>query len=140
MKITDIPGYLPLRPDPRLQKLFQSNAEAMVGPGMVSVVSDLHSRGGSTDMGDLSHIMPVCHPYTGGAIGAGHSCDYIINDYESAVVNPAKIMAMVVVDLLANAAENAKAVIAQASHPMDAQRYVSLQSQRAQVIEFDGTV
>ena len=54
------------------------------------------------------------------------------------MVNPAKIMAMVAIDLLADGAQQAKAVLAQARPPMDAQHYVSYQRQRAEIIEFDG--
>ena len=61
-------------------------------------------------MGDLSHLIPVCHPYASGAVGAGHSKDYVVEDYEAAVVNPAKIMAMVVIDLLAEGAVKGKEV------------------------------
>ena len=138
VRITDIPGYLPMRSDPLLQELFHSNASELVGEERVTVMPGRRNRGGSTDMGDLSHIMPVCHPYTGGATGPGHSMDYMINDYERAVIVPAKIMAMVAIDLLAEGAERAKAVLAQSKPPMDAKRYISYQRQRAQVVDFDG--
>ena len=52
-------------------------------------------------MGDLSQIMPVIHPYTMAATGGGHGVDYLIQDYVQAVINPAKAMAMTVIDLLA---------------------------------------
>ena len=51
-------------------------------------------------MGDLSQIMPIIHPRSGGAIGAGHGNDYYIDDYYKSVINPAKSMAMTVIDLL----------------------------------------
>ena len=138
VKITNIPGYMPLRHDPMLQELFQSNATQLLGSDRVVVVPSRRNRGGSTDMGDLSNIMPVCHPYAAGASGPGHSKDYLITDYQRAVINPAKIMAMVAIDLLADGAETANSVLAQAKNPMDAQRYVSFQRQRAEVFEFDG--
>ena len=65
---------------------------------------DLGHRSGSTDMGDLSQIMPAIHPYAGGARGQGHGSDYEIVDYETAAVVPAKAMAMTVIDLLADGA------------------------------------
>ena len=138
VKITNIPGYLPMRHDPMMQGLFQSNASGLLGPERVAVIPGRRNRGGSTDMGDLSHVMPVCHPYAGGATGPGHSKNYIIADYEKAVINPAKIMAMVAIDLLAEDAEQAHGVLDQAKLPMDAKRYVTYQRQRAEVIDFDG--
>jgi len=57
-------------------------------------------RTGSTDMGDLSQVIPVLHPYMGGARGAGHAADYEIVDPHLAYVMPARAMAAMVVDLL----------------------------------------
>ena len=89
-------------------------------------------------MGDLSHIMPACHPYTSGAEGPGHSKEYVITDYEKAVVNPAKVMAMVIIDLLADNARQAKEVTANHRPAMTRDAYVRLQRDRARIVEFDG--
>lgn len=89
-------------------------------------------------MGDLSQIMPVCHPYAAGATGPGHSKQYSISDYEQAVLNPARIMAMVVIDLLAEGAAKAREIIANATPAMTKEEYVSLQRSRATVEQFDG--
>ena len=35
----------------------------------------------STDMGDLSQIMPVIHPYVAAATGNAHGADYVVQDY-----------------------------------------------------------
>ena len=136
VKITNIPGYLPMRHDNRLLELFQQNATDLLGESNVMVMSPRRNRGGSTDMGDLSQLMPVCHPYTAGAVGAGHSKDYLITDYESAVVNPAKIMAMVVIDLLADGGVKGTEIV-QAHRPaMKKAAYLRFQRERAEVIEF----
>jgi hypothetical protein len=89
-------------------------------------------------MGDLSHLMPACHPYAAGAVGPGHSSEYIITDYESAVIVPAKIMAMVVIDLLADGAKRAKEVKANHRPLMTKLAYVKFQRERAEITEFDG--
>ena len=138
VEITNIPGYLPMRQDTILQELFRRNSIELMGEGSVIVMPTRRNRGGSTDMGDLSQLIPACHPYTGGAVGAGHSKEYLINDYELAVVNPAKIMAMVVIDLLAGDAVKAKETV-EAHHPsMSKQTYLNFQRSQAQVIHFDG--
>jgi hypothetical protein len=81
-------------------------------------------------MGDLSQIMPVIHPYTTAATGTGHGADYIIQDYVQAVVNPAKAMAMTVIDLLTNGAEKARKVLATTPPPMSKRQYLDLQDSR----------
>ena len=97
IEIEEIPGYLPYRGDKDLESLFSDNAAQLVGIQSVGVGE--HS-GGSTDMGDVSHIIPSLHPYIGGVKGGGHSRDYIITDPKLAYVESAKMMAMTVVDLL----------------------------------------
>ena len=87
-------------------------------------------RGGSTDMGDLSHIMPAIHPYTGGAVGMGHGTDYAVRDYEQAVIRPAKAMAMAAIDLLANGATKGLEVLARSRPPLTKQAYLDLQDSR----------
>ncbi len=138
VKITNIPGYLPMKHDTHLQELFRQNASALLGTARTLVIPGRRNRGGSTDMGDLSHLMPVCHPYTAGAVGSGHSKEYLITDYEMAVVNPAKIMAMVVIDLLAEGAAKAKEVTGSHRPAMKKAAYLRFQRERAEVIEYDG--
>jgi len=139
VNITTIPGYLPMRHDTKLQDIFRRTAVDLLGEPATLVMPARRNRGGSTDMGDLSHLMPACHPYAAGAVGPGHSSEYIITDYESAVIVPAKIMAMVVIDLLANGATKAKEVKANHRPLMSKQSYVKFQRERAEVSEFDGT-
>lgn len=107
VEITTLPGYLPLSHDPTLIQLFRANAAAVVGP---ENVRERGHGGGSTDMGDISHILPSVHPYAGGATGAGHGADYRIVDYALAVANPAKAIAMTTIDLLADGGRQARRV------------------------------
>ena len=138
VEITTIPGYLPMRHDTKLQDIFRRTAIDLIGEHATLVMPTRRNRGGSTDMGDLSHIMPSCHPYTAGAVGPGHSSEYLITDYESAVINPAKIMAMVTIDLLADGAKQAKEVKANHRPLLSKQSYVKFQRARAETIVFDG--
>ena len=64
----------------------------------------MEHRTGSTDMGDISQIMPAIHPYVGGATGLGHGADYVVRNYQLAVITAAKAMAATAVDLLADGA------------------------------------
>jgi len=72
-------------------------------------------------------VVPVVHPYMGGARGTGHSADYEIVDKHLAYVMPARAMAAMVVDLLWDRAAGAGEVIAGALPGMTRQSYVDFQ-------------
>lgn len=110
VEITTLPGYLPLFQDPHLCEIFLANGAELVGRENARYSS--YAGGGSTDMGDLAHIMPALHPYAAGATGTGHGADFAIADYEKSVVTPAKALAMTVIDLLAGDAATANEVLA----------------------------
>jgi len=128
--IVTIPGYLPMQNNAALMDLFKGNATQLVGESQVKTHPSTLNRGGSTDMGDLSHVMPVVHPYTGGATGTGHGIDYIVQNYEQAVLAPAKAMAMSVIDLLTGDAAKAREVLAKSPPTMTKTQYVALQNSR----------
>ena len=121
--ITTLPGYLPIRHDAAMLELYRANAEALVGKDQVT---ELGHRPGSTDMGDVSQIMPIIHPYVRAATGRAHGDDYIIDDYELGVITGAKAMAMTVVDLLSDGARRAREIKDMYKAPMTARDYLSL--------------
>ncbi|MBR5445756.1 MAG: amidohydrolase [Clostridia bacterium] len=88
IEIVDAPGYGPLRNAPAMMKLAKEAGELVIPEYPMSV--DDHIGSGSTDMGDLSAIMPVIHPYCGGAQGKSHGNDYCITDPVAACVDCAK--------------------------------------------------
>ena len=139
VSITNIPGYLPMRHDNKMQELFRENASNLLGESSILVMPSRRNRGGSTDMGDLSQMMPVCHPYAGGAVGAGHSKDYTVIDYEQAVINPAKIMAMVAIDLMAEGGTKGNEVVKTHRPTMRKAAYLRFQRERAEVVQFNGS-
>ncbi len=91
-------------------------------------------------MGDLSQIIPSCHPYTSGAVGAGHSKEYIIKDYESSVITPAKLLAMATIDLLATNGGKAQEVVSTHIPNMTKESYLRLQRDNATEVYFDGAM
>ena len=66
---------------------------------------------GSTDMGDVSCLMPVIHPYVPGASGKGHGKDYEITNPDLACSMSAKWQIMMLRLLLENGAERANKII-----------------------------
>ena len=138
VEIITIPGYLPMVNNEMMMDMFKENATQLVGAAEVGTHPSDRNRGGSTDMGDLSQIMPIVHPYTKAATGTGHGTDYVIDDYEQAVINPAKAMAMSVIDLLYGDAEKGKEIIAKSQPNMTKGQYLALQDQRLSEEVYEG--
>ena len=138
VNIVTIPGYLPLIHSEMMLDTFKMNAARLVGGSNVVSHSNDRNPGGSTDMGDLSHIMPVIHPYTRAAAGSGHGGDYLIEDYEQAVINPAKAMAMTAIDLLAGNGDKAREVLAKSPQRMTKEQYLAFQAQRLSEELYEG--
>ncbi len=99
VQINELPGYLPLKQNKELGELFADNIGHFIGNE--NVIRDVDMCG-STDMGDLSTIMPVIQPTMGGFQGQAHSKEFEIVDKEAAYILPAKAMAMTIIDLLSN--------------------------------------
>ncbi len=132
--IQTIPGYLPLTQNSGMADVFKLNAEGLVGTPNVGYVGH---RTGSTDMGDISHLMPAIHPYVGGATGLGHGANYVVEDYSLAVISAAKAMAGTVVDLLADGAGSAGRIIAGHRPEMSRQEYLRFMRNLAKEETFD---
>jgi len=121
VKITTIPGYMPLVKHQAFWDMYRPNAAEVVGEDNVSNIGHMT---GSSDIGDVSQIMPAIHPFSGGVTGTSHGSDYLIQDYEIAVINPAKAMAMTVIDLLYNDGAGAKEILAKCKPPMTKTEYL----------------
>ena len=65
---------------------------------------------GSTDMGDLSNIIPAIQPTLGGFKGALHSKDFTISDKELVYITASKILACTVYDLIKDNGKTAKTI------------------------------
>ncbi len=109
--ITDIPGYAPLCNDKNMIALTLEAAEAAIPEYEMKAGHGFGS--GSTDMGDLSCIMPVIHPYAGGAAGTSHGNDFQIADPVAACIASAKLQLSMLSLLLSNGAERAKKIVAE---------------------------
>ncbi len=123
VEITTLPGYLPIRSDESMLELYGQNAAGLVGK---TKVRRLGHRTGSTDMGDVSQLMPVIHPYVVAATGNGHGIDYVVQNYDLGVLTGAKAMAMTVIDLLFDGAKNARRIAGEYRAPLTRESYLNL--------------
>lgn len=123
VEITTLPGYLPIQSDESMLQLYGQNAANLVGKARVR---RLGHRTGSTDMGDVSQLMPVIHPYVIAATGDGHGIDYVVQNYELGVLTGAKAMAMTVIDLLFDGANNARRIAGEYRAPLTRESYLGL--------------
>lgn len=97
VEIETIPGYMPLRSNKTLAGIYEQNLK-ILHPD--AVLRNSGHRASSTDMGDLSCVIPALHAYSSGVEGKFHSCEFHVADPVKACVEPAKVMAMCVVDLM----------------------------------------
>ncbi|QQY79982.1 amidohydrolase [Keratinibaculum paraultunense] len=123
VKILDIPGYLPLFQDTNLSNIFEQNVSNLVEYENIIKGVDMI---GSTDIGDLSHIIPVIQPTMGGYEGSAHGADFKIYDPYMAYIIPAKAMAMTVIDLLYEDGKIGKDIIKNFKPKLTKQEYLRL--------------
>jgi len=135
VKIQTIPGYMPLQQHKGMAEIFRANAVDLVGEANVSYVNH---RGGSTDMGDISHLMPVIHPYIGGAVGLGHGATYVIEDYSLAVIKGAKALAYMVIDMLGDNASQGNSIVGGQRPDMTIPEYLKFMRNLASEETFKG--
>jgi amidohydrolase len=135
VEIETLPGYMPMTCDATMTKMYRENAAALVGADNFRQIGH---RTGSTDMGDLSMVMPVLHPYMGGATGSGHGADYMIVDLQLAYLGTAKGLAGMVIDLLAEGATGAKEVLKSNKPPMTREQYLTFQRGLAKREVYEG--
>lgn len=107
--IIDKPGYAPLVNNEDMRKLLKEASNEIIPEEDFKLLDSYGT--GSTDMGDLSLIMPTIHPYCGGVSGTSHGMDYQIADPEKACVKSAKMQVALLTKLLENGAVRAKEII-----------------------------
>ncbi len=96
--------YAPMRNNPTLARLFRQNMQSLGRKVPLSVSSGV----GSTDMGNISQVVPSIHPTVAitPAEVASHSPEFALaaasEDGIKGMLDGAKAMAMTVVDLLAS--------------------------------------
>lgn len=111
IEIKDAFGYAPLNNDDNMIALAKEAAEIAIPEENFKYTNICTSA--STDMGDLSSIMPVVHPYAGGSVGTSHGNNYYIADPEKACIKNAKWQLTMLNLLLRDDAKRAKQIISE---------------------------
>ena len=107
--IHDLAGYLPMKPDENFRAVLRANAEEIFG---AEFVTEGEHAAGSTDMGDVSHLMPVVHPWVGCISGVLHGANYRLTDEKTAFTKTPQVLAGTIVDLLWDDAAEAERICA----------------------------
>src|SRR5699024_297278 len=107
--INSLPGYLPYGPNKPLQEIMHQNLIQLFGEDKV-LKNGAHGCG-SSDVGDVSSILPTLQARIGGASGSPHSDDYRLIDKELAYIGAAKALTLNIIDLLYDKAKQAEKVV-----------------------------
>ena len=122
-KVTTTPGYAVMKDHPVLWTAFEDAVRAL------HPEAEFHSHGtvmSSTDMGDVSQIMPAVHSAIPGAQGTSHGKDYQVKNPEQAYLDNAKILALAAVELLYGDANRGKAIAADRKGLLSIPEYIAM--------------
>ena len=119
-EVQNIFGFMPLIAYDELDDLHQRNVQA-IAPG-APFTRGIY-RPSSTDMGDVSMIIPSLHGYFRGFAGTAHTDDFLAVDPQQAYVDSAKMLAMDAIDLLWGDASCGRKIAA-LKCPMDKKAYL----------------
>ena len=116
-------GYLPLACNKQMNALYAEKAAQLIPADRI--IREMHFKA-STDMGDITHLMPAIHVLTGGVKGSLHAADFEVADYRAAIEIPARIMASTLIDLLSDHAAKMKSIIRDNPPLLTRQAYTNL--------------
>ena len=129
--INNLGGYMPYKSCTELNALHARNLKELNG----GALGNYGHRGSSTDMGDLSMLIPALHAYCAGFTGSPHAKDFVVTDPEKAYIDGAKLLAMDAVELLAGNAEKAREIAA-LPRVMDKETYLKYKEQMNSTEEY----
>jgi amidohydrolase len=107
VEIVNLPGYLPSLVCRGLDEIFAGNMRSLLG---AEAVGEAGHQTGSSDIGDVSHLIPALHAYFRAGRGNLHTEEFAIADTRLAYIESAKGLAMTVVDLLWDGAREGLAI------------------------------
>ena len=114
-------GYQPFNQSYELGEMFASVACEFIGNDNIVRGVDMT---GSSDIGDLSHLLPTIQPMVGGFTGQLHSKEFAASDDYTAYVLPAKIMAVTAIRLLKDGCKLGKEIKSSFTPTMSKDEYL----------------
>lgn len=97
VEVTDKPGNLPFHSDVTMSRCMEQIITDLFGERKIAYAGwDTQS----SDVGDISSLIPVVQHFCMGAVGTQHGEDYYIEDKEKAALNPARVMLCLIYELL----------------------------------------
>ncbi len=133
--VEDTPGQMPLKYNEQLAKAYTENAKLFYKEEEILPYLDTTA---STDMGDISLLMPVLHSLSSGITGGLHSKDYRIVDKEDAYIIPIKIFCCMLIDLLYNGAGEAEKICREHRPEMTKEAYLEMLDSMEKTFIFNG--
>lgn len=121
VEITELPGYLPVRLDQNLCRVFGDNAAQLFPDRKILYVQEM--GGGSSDIGDLANVMPCLQGGMGGFANGFHTKEFRLVNEDMAFIEPAKVLACSVIDLLADNGRKAHEILDSFQSPYTARTY-----------------
>lgn len=122
VEIQTIPGYLPILQDKCLSDKMKEVAEEVLGEGMYGYGVPCV---GSTDMGDLSQLIPIIQPTMGGFLGGLHSAAFKAVDEWKSCEKGGALLSALTYRLLKDDAKEAKEVLSHFKANMTKEEYFS---------------
>ncbi len=118
--IDSVSGYLPLVEDKTLSSVFAHSVSYAMGEDALVEGQEIV---GSTDVGDLSHIIPVIQPSVGGFEGKLHSAELRVSDQSTYTLH-SLLLALTVAELLYDNAQAAKNIKKEFTPKMTKREYM----------------
>ncbi len=103
--ISDMAGSEPLIVDAMLLGVMSDVAKRLVGDDKCTVTTNWEPA--STDMGDVSCIVPSVHGYMGGQSGLAHGKDYAVENPAKTCVDSATVQLGTIIELLKDGSKKA---------------------------------
>lgn len=95
--VVSTPGYLPLRQDKLLSERFYELSKQFIPQSSLYMGRDMI---GSSDIGDVGHLIPTIQPTMGGVTGSAHTNTFCLSDKTASLIIPAKILAQLCAELV----------------------------------------
>ncbi len=124
VEIRTLPGYMPLSNSTAMGAVFEENARALFG---ANCITHQGHRPGSTDMGDLSLVMPALQPQMSGMSGSNHAADWAVVDPGAAYLDPGVVMAHFAIDVLWDDAAAGSKIVEEYRPSLTREQYLARQ-------------